>query len=248
MFFKDTDMAKKKKQNRESSIENYYDLKVEEMDELVAALKGETPADSDEGLSFKISECTGADTATEAPQEKKTGKKKEKEFDPYTVDKLSKVPTWLKAIFIKFWFPGCVCYFIMMGLNLMGLDATVVIGLVLGLIVDILVNPCFRLMQSDRKEYDNYMMFPFPFKVYWTLIANMVYYVCVLICVNYCYYGLNLLFNNLWGTSGELYVAVEPLLMGILVLLFDMAFIGIKDAVVWLVRKRGKDKEEKQSV
>lgn len=241
-------MAKKKKQNKETSIENYYDLKVEEMDELVAALKGETAADSDEGLSFKISDCTGETPITEGVSEKKAKKAREKEFDPYTVDKLSKVPTWLKAVFIKFWFAGCVCYFIMMGLNLMGLDATVIIGLVLGLVVDILVNPCFRLMQSDRKEYDNYMMFPFPFKAYWTLIANMVYYIILLIGVNYCYYGLNLLFNNIWGTTDELYVAVEPLLMGLLVLIFDMAFIGIKDLIVYLVRRHRKNKEEEQSV
>lgn len=241
-------MSKKKKQNKETSIENYYDLKVEEMDELVAALKGETPANSSEGLSFKISDCTGQTDVVGEENRKKAAKEGEKEFDPYKVDKLSKIPVWLKAIFIKFWFAGCVCYFIMMGLNLMGFDATVVIGIVLGLIVDILVNPCFRLMQSDSKEYDNYMMFPFPFKAYWTLIANMIYYVVVLILVNYCYYGLNALFNTLWGTSGELYVAVEPLLMGLLVLIFDMAFIGIKDLIVHLVRRRKKDKEEEKSV
>ena len=35
-------MAKKNKKVRETSIENYYDLKLDKVDELVAALKGES--------------------------------------------------------------------------------------------------------------------------------------------------------------------------------------------------------------
>ena len=51
-------MAKKKNKIRESTIENYYDLKVDKVDELVAALKEEPPADSND-LSMFISDCTG---------------------------------------------------------------------------------------------------------------------------------------------------------------------------------------------
>ena len=36
-------MSKKKKPIKETTIENYYDLKVDKVDELVAALKDETP-------------------------------------------------------------------------------------------------------------------------------------------------------------------------------------------------------------
>ena len=35
-------MAKKKKKIQETTIENYYDLKIDKVDELVAALKAET--------------------------------------------------------------------------------------------------------------------------------------------------------------------------------------------------------------
>ena len=43
-------MSKKYKKGKqppkETTIENFYDLKTKEMDELVAALKGETPEDA----------------------------------------------------------------------------------------------------------------------------------------------------------------------------------------------------------
>lgn len=225
-------MAKKKKKNKETTIENYYDLKVDKVDELVSALKDDVSQDAEE-ISMNISDCTGEDSA-----ENYTKSGKQKQFDPYKVDKLSRIPTWIKAWFVKFWFAGAVCYFIMWGIGLSdALDSIVLCGAVLGLVVDILVNPIFRYMESDRKEYDNYMMFPFPFKVYWTFLTNIVYYILVLFCVNYCYFGLNELINLITGTSDNIYVGVEPLLFGLFAVVIDMAFIGVKDLIVHLVKK-----------
>ena len=53
-------MAKKKKKFQETTIENFYDLKIDKVDELVAALKGETD-DNAEEISMNISDCTGVD-------------------------------------------------------------------------------------------------------------------------------------------------------------------------------------------
>ncbi len=226
----------KNKENKESTIENYYDLKVNKVDELVAALKGTDSPDEREQISLKIPDCTG--------EEGKKTKKREKEFDPYKVDKLSRVPAWLKAIFIKFWFAGAVCYFIMMGTGLKDFDAIIVTGVVLGVIVDVLVNPCFSHMQSDKREFDNYIMLPFPFKKFWTFFVNVIYYVGVLFVVNYCYLGINLICNAIAGTSLQYYIGVEPLLFGVLTTIADMAFIGIKDLIVYLVKRAKRKKEE----
>lgn len=230
----------KKKKNKESTIENYYDLKVDKIDELVAALKGSEPSGEQEQISLKISDCTGEDV--------KDSKKHEKEFDPYKVDKLSRVPCWLKAIFIKFWFAGAVCYFIMMGTGLKDFDGIVVTGVVLGVIVDVLVNPLFGYMQSDKREYDKYIMLPFPFKKFWTFFVNIIYYIGVLFVVNYCYLGINLMCNAIAGTSLMYYVGVEPLLFGVLTLVADMFFIGIKDLIVYLVKRRKRKNEEVENV
>lgn len=231
---------KKNKDNRESTIENYYDLKIDKVDELVAALKGTDSPEEREEISLKITDCTGQ--TEEGTNTKK--RKKEKEFDPYKVDKLSRIPAWLKAIFIKFWFAGAVCYFIMMGTGLQDFDAIIVTGVVLGVIVDILVNPCFGYMQSDKREYDIYIMLPFPFKKFWTFFVNIIYYVGVLLVVNYCYLGINLMCNAIAGTTLKYYLGVEPLMFGVLTTIVDMAFIGIKDLIVYLVRRAKRKKAE----
>ncbi|MDE5942594.1 MAG: hypothetical protein K2H30_00095 [Clostridia bacterium] len=226
-------MAKKKKKFQETTIENYYDLKLDKIDELVAALKDESPAEKTE-ISYNVAEITGDDRA----------KNRNKEFDPYKVDKFSRIPAWVKALFIKFWFAGCACYFVMFGLKIDDLDKLVILGAVLGLIVDVLVNPLFRFMESDKKEYNAFMMFPFRFKAFWTFFTNLIYYIVVIICVNYCYVGLNNLINLISGTQNELKVGVEPLLFGVFAVIIDMIFIGIKDGIVILIKKRKNSKKE----
>ncbi len=232
-------MSKKKKKIQETTIEDFYDLKIDKVDELVAALKDDGTDDFPE-LSMNISDCTG-----EAVEDNTNSRGKQKQFDPYKVDKFSRIPVWVKALFIKFWFAGAVCYFVMWGLNVGdNLDKLVLTGAVLGLIVDILVNPLFRYLESDRKEYNDYMMFPFPFKAFWTFFTNLIYYIFILVCVNFCYLGLNELINLIKGTSDYIHVGVEPLLFGLFAVICDMAFIGIKDGLVRLVRKLKSRKRE----
>ncbi|MGN1104318.1 MAG: hypothetical protein ACI4QI_05520, partial [Candidatus Coproplasma sp.] len=244
VFYK-VKMARKKKEFKETTIENYYDLKVDKVDELVEALKSSPKEDVDtdnqplEPISTSIAECTGTDTP-----DTRTKKGKEKHFDPYKIDKLSRVPVWIKASFIKFWFAGAVCYFVMFGLSLYVAadDLFIVCGLILGLLTDFIVNPIFRMLESDDKEYNNYMMFPFPVKVYWTFFTNLLYYVLVMFTVSYMYTGLNMLINLITGSpSSTIAVGAEPLLQGVFCVIADMAFIGIKDLIVFLV-KRGKAK------
>lgn len=236
-------MAKKK--FRETEIENYYDLKKDKVDELVAALKdegGKTETFDDE---FDIAKVTGEDPA------ETTGRfGKRKKFDPYKIDKLSRIPVWIKAVFVKWWFAGAVCYFVIMGLGVYlsmdnSLDTIVLSGFVLGILTDIMVNPFFRMIESDKKEYDNYTMFPFPTRQFWTFFANMIYYLIVMAAVVNLYSLINLAMNAMFGTQNVIHVGVEPILYGILCVIVDMAFIGIKDGVVALVRHIKNKKKEK---
>jgi len=225
-------MSKKNKNEiKESVVKNYYDLKSDTVDDLVAALRGEAPEAGQ--ASMNISDCTGIDSP-----ENYTRKGKQKQFDPYKHDLISRIPAPVKALFIKWWFAGVICYFINMGLGIYisdSLDLLVLTGLVMGLIVDLMVNPIFRFMESDRREYNVYMMFPFPFKAFWTFFANMLYYVLVVAGVNSLYLGINSLITLCGGTN---YLSLEPLLFGVFVVAVDMAFIGIKDLIVWLVKRR----------
>ncbi len=225
-------MSKKKNKTPETTIENYYDLKVDKVDELVAVLKGDVTTDS-EAVNYAMNANMGV---YDPKNVKRNGK--DKEFDPYKTDFLGRVPTWIKAIFIKFWFAGAVCYFVMMGImpNSGYLDQAVLTGAVMGLVVDILVNPLFRFMESDRREFNAYMMFPFPFKAFWTFFANIFYYIIVGYLIAVSYTGLVFL-NVVRG--------VEPLLFGVICVAIDMVFIGIKDGVVALVRHIKNRKKEK---
>lgn len=229
-------MAKKKK-IQETTIEDFYDLKVDKVDELVAALKDDT-AEFDGEISMNINDCTGV---YDPKNVKRSGK--QKQFDPYKGDFLGRVPVCIKGLFIKFWFAGMVCYFIMFGISSVedDLDKLVLLGAVLGLVVDILVNPALRFIETDKHEYNAYMMFPFPFKAFWTFFTNIIYYVIVVICVNYCYYGLDMLLNSIYGRTDYIAVGVEPLLFGVFAVMVDMVFIGIKDLIVFLAKKRKKE-------
>lgn len=238
-------MSKKKKKNKETTIENYYDLKTKEVDELVAALKGELDETEAEPVPTNIAEITGEE------QKVKPGSKKA-DFDPYKIDKLSRIPVWVKAIFIKWWFAGAVCYFILMGLGRVvtdALDQAVLAGCVLGIFTDMFVNPIFRYMESSEKEYNKYMMFPFPFKQFWTFFTNIIYYLVVGLLVMLMYGGINQLFNLINNNyDGYVTIAVGPLIYGTFCVMVDMAFIGIKDLIVFLVKRAKRKKAEEKGL
>lgn len=217
-------MAKKKK-IKETTIEDFYDLKVDKVDELVAALKGEDTSEYGE-ITMNISEIVG------------DGKNSSKEFNPYRTDFLSRIPTFVKALFIKWWFMGVVCFFVNMGLGIYvtaTTDLLLLDGIFLGVVVDVFVNPLFRFMETDKREYNDYMMFPFPLKAYWTFFTNVLYYIGVAVLVNFVYLFINEFMFSL---------AIEPLSWALIVVAVDMIFIGIKDLVVHLVKKRVKEEPE----
>ena len=223
-------MAKKNKRPQREVIENYYDLKVDKVDELVAALKGED-LDDLPPVSMNIADCTGVDDPKNV---KRNGK--QKEFDPYRRDILSRIPVWAKALFIKWWFFGVVCYFVLMGLGISvtdTLDLLVLTGIITGLVVEILVNPIFRYMEVDG-EYKPYIMFPFPIKAFWTFFANIIYYCIVILGTSWIYTLIN---EGLKHANPGSYFAIEPLVFGIFTLIVDMAFIGLKDLAVYLIKK-----------
>ena len=242
-------MSKKNKKykqpEKETTIEDFYDLKSKEMDELVAALKGDGQNDTStaELPSMNIAEVTGEVTSD--------NKNKKKEFNPYKRDKLSRIPYWIRALFIKFWFFGAVCYFVLMGLGtafansdgtynwVQDVQLYIVCGVVMGIFVDCFVNPIFRMMESDEKEFNNFMMFPFPFKQFWTFFANALYYLVVTLGVGYIYMFIDLYIAEFSG--------VEPLLFGVFCLVVDMAFIGVKDLIVYLVKRAVRKRREKKA-
>ena len=213
-------MAKKNKntpRNPEKE-KDYYKLNTEAVDRLVNAGKKEAP--------------------------------KSKEFkDPakqYRSGFLDRIPAPIKALFIKFWFNGAICYFIFWGLAMTimnSLDMIFVMAIVLGMVTDILVNNALRFVETIPGENNKWMMF--PQKKYWTFIANILYAFVVLFSVVWLYETINGVANSILGTYGIVYLGVEPIMFGLFYMLFDLLFVGIK-ALIKSIINDAKDKVNKR--
>ena len=150
----------------------------------------------------------------------------------YRTGFLDRIPAPVKALFIKFWFNGAICYFIFWGLGMVVsnyLDMIFVLATVLGMVTDILVNNALRFVETLPGENDKWMMF--TKKKYWTFIANIFYAFIVLFCVIWLYEIIK--------------IGVEPILFGLFYMLFDLLFIGMKNLMKTIIND-AKNKVNKQ--
>ena len=211
-------MAKKREEDinkqPQSITENYYELKTDAVDRLVNADK-------------KVYPKTNVDPGKQ-----------------YRSGLLDKVPTWVLALFMKFWFNGAVCFFIFWGLGLYVkdmLDMIVIMAVVLGMVTDVLVNNAFRFFETYKGQNSKWMMF--PQKKYWTFLANIPYAFIVLLGVIWLYSVINLAANAVNGTTNEIFLGVEPILFGLFYMVVDMILIGMKNTFISIVadakRKNG---------
>ena len=207
-------MANKKRPTpKKSDIEtknNYYDIKVEAVNELVDALNSDP--------NVPLTEEQKRDPNTP---------------NPYKRDLLSRIPTWVKMIFVKYWMGGAFCFFIYMGLPiLVGNIENVVLlsGLILGVVIDWMYNSALLYFETDREEFHPYMLLPVSCKKMWTIFINVPYGMLVVFVIYFIYRFLN---TNIFETE----LSVEPLLYGLIYLIVDMFFISIKNLIVWVVRK-----------
>ena len=201
-------MAKKKNKTVEveEKIENYYDLKTEAVQRLLNAEKKEYP---------------------------KTNKDPGRAYRSSFIDK---IPSWILALFVKFWFSGAVCYFIFWGLGLyIGNmeDMIVILAIVLGMVTDLGVNNVFRFFETYKGQNTKWMMF--PQKGWWTFILNIPYALVVLLGVMWFYQVLNAGLNMMNGSEGIMYVGVEPLLFGLSYMAIDVLLIFIKNTLIGII-------------
>lgn len=188
-------MTRKKNNTVSESEKNYYKLNTDAVERLAGATKGTARKVSDEELNRYKSSLIGL------------------------------LPTWVKAIFIKFWFAGASCFFFYWGLAAYigsWLDQMVILGLGLGLVTDILTNNVLRFFSGDDKEFYPYMMF--PSSKYWTFVANIIYaFVLLVLTIGvYRFFGFG----------------VEPLLFGVVYTAFDMLLIKLKDLILKSFREK----------
>ncbi len=192
-------MAKRKKPKQQGSAADYYKLKTQAVNDLVSADATNSPPVSEE------------------------------ELKAYGARKQGGIPIWLKVGFIKFWFPGAVYFFIIMGLGLWDpLDQIVILGIVQGMVTDLLTNNMVRFIAEADGENDRYLMF--SKKQYMSFFFNMVYSMLLCALVLFAYAGLDVLVRSLSGNPEFKFVG-EPVTFGLLYMLFDAALVSVKNAV-----------------
>lgn len=199
-------MAKKNGPQRTTrnlrDISDYYKLNTRAVDDLAEADSSNTPEYSEE------------------------------ELNKYRSKSWLRISEPVKIMLIKAWFAGSVCFFIFWGLgNYLGdmLDMLLVFGIVLGLSMDLLVNPVLRFMEKTPQANHKWMMF--PKKNYANFFFNMLYGCLLLFLVYTWYQFLNGIIVAAAGTVETVPVGVEPVLFGVFFTCFDLLLIGMKHVV-----------------
>lgn len=196
-------MAKKKRKigrEPEKSVAEYYRLKTKAVDDLVNATEENSPPVSKQELRKYRSAVSGV-----------------------------KMAGWVKAVLIKTWMAGIVCYFFIWGIGMYvqdQLDLLMVTAAALGFVTDIITNNIFRFIAKPENANDRWMMIP-P-KKFVSLPLNVLYAFAVMFCVAQTYNLVNTVIAAVNHTKEAAILGVEPILFGLFAMGWDMLFIGAK--------------------
>ena len=194
----------RKKRARERELEketDYYDLHKQAVEDLVTADVSNSPV---------------------VPQ---------KELRKYRGARKFKIPNVVKALFIKWWFNGAVCFFFLWGLGMFitnVLDQLFILAIAMGIVTDLLVNNSLRFIADPDGSLDKYMMFPSKKFVFFFL--NILYAFLVVFFVFEAYTWINMLITSIPGNENGTvaFLGVGPLIFGTIYLGFDMLFVAMK--------------------
>lgn len=168
------------------------------------------------------------------------------ELKTFKTSKLNKIPVWIKALFIKFWFAGSVYFFIVWGLGILindYLDEVLVFALAMGMVTDILTNNALRFFDTDG-GYRFWMAW--DRKGILSMLFNVLYAGALYFVVGLIYNGINLFCINVLGADPNfVQVAGEPILFAVFYLLLDVGVIGLREFFKRLVYDANKKLTEK---
>ena len=160
----------------------------------------------------------------------------EEELRKYRSGPKFQLSDWVKAILIKIWFAGSVCFFIFWGLSSYvadRLDLLLVFAIALGVVTDVITNNILHYYAKTAGGNDRWMMF--PQKRYITFILNILYAAVLLLCTDMFYTLLNLTLSAASGGRG-LTLGVGPILFGVIYTAFDLLLITVKRTLQQIVR------------
>lgn len=190
---------KKEPAEEKKSLAEYYQLNTKAVDDLVNANAENSP---------KVSE---------------------EELRKYRSGPKIRLSDAVKAILLKTWFGGMVCFFFFWGLGMYvsdQADQLLILGLGFGFVTDLFSNNIFRFYAKVPGANDRWMMF--PKKRFLSLPLNVLYAFVILFCVVTTYNALNALLVALTDAKDTVPLGVEPILFGVFSMAWDMLFLFMK--------------------
>lgn len=179
--------------------------------------------------------------------------------DPAKYNKVSRIPTWVKVLLLKYWAAGAAIFFIGMGGSFIGLDYSsldyddvlailsyferffVMLALFLAIVMNYIVKKLVSMMHTSRNNAKYYNMV--NLKGFKGFLVNFGYALLCLLPIMAVNVWISLdgrmqsLFGSSWG--------VEPFTMGLVYIFVDFIFLVIKHAIINYRHKRRFVKEEK---
>lgn len=179
--------------------------------------------------------------------------KNENDINPYEIDKLSKIPSWLIILFLKYWAAAAAVFFSVIGGPDIGLNLdettsndplaqltidfilVIFIGLFIALFLNYIVRPIVRLMYNRRNNTYRYNLI--NVKGFKSFLLALVYGFVVSIILWFVVRTMSLhgLVFDFFGTTGG--VGLEPISYGLYFIIVDGIFILIKNLIVMIAQR-----------
>ena len=169
------------------------------------------------------------------------------EINPYEVDKLAKVPSWIKILLLKYWAAAAAC-FLLFGISELGLNIydegeyaavenngrlILLLTVFFAIFMNYVVRVFVRLLFNRRDN--TYRLNLINFKGFLSFVASLAYnfimaiLIYIIIVVVLAPHGLIL---DPFGTTGG--IGIEPFTVGFIYLIIDGVFVIIKNLIVAL--------------
>ena len=136
----------------------------------------------------------------------------------------NKLPLWLVALFLKYWYFGAVCFFLAFGLGLQQYWFALAAGLGGGAFYDIAIRHI--LLALDPKDKTKYHIMCSA-KKYYSFPLNILYNIVLF------YTGIT--FVYLIHLAGLNYFGNEPLSFGLVMIVVDCMFLLIKWGIMTII-------------
>lgn len=179
-------------------------------------------------------------------------KRIEEEFDPYKVDKLSKIPSWLIILVLKYWAAAAAVFFTVIGGIDIGLDFSndnyqdliasinmseqiiLFIGLALALILNYAVKQIVIMLNNRRNNTFRYNFINQTGLIGFFLHLLYCMFVSFILFFVICFLGYKGWIINLFGTSDY---GLEPFTYGLCFIVIDFIFVLAKNIIYNIVER-----------